>query len=118
MLTVMVDIDGTISAAPQQFRDILGSLQNAGYHIVIVSGTNPNSPSGPTWDTKVAYLKDIGFTTNWDELVVVSGDLPQAKALWCQQNNCTVAIDNDKQNAQALVNAGVALVLVPWATRE
>ena len=50
-------------------------------------------------------------------MVLVSGDIPTQKALVCQEMHIDVVIDNDKQNAQAIIAAGVPLVLVPWATR-
>ena len=118
VLTFMIDADGTITADVPGFCDLMCALRADGNRVVIVSGSNPDSPTGPTWQSKVAYLQSVGITQCWDELVVVSGDIPAQKALWCQQNNVDVAIDNSKPNANALVAAGLPLVLVPWATRS
>ena len=118
MATILCDIDGTISAAPLQFSNLLGALQEQGNYIAIVSGSNPDSPSGATWQDKANYLQAHGVTDCWDILVVVSGDIPAAKAQWCVDNGVSVAIDNNVQNAKAMVAANVPLVLVPWATKE
>ena len=114
----MLDADGTITADVPGFCDLMCTLKADGNRVVIVSGNSPDSPTGPTWQSKVDYLQGVGITQCWDELVVVSGDIPAAKAQWCKDNNVDVAIDNSTSNATALVFAGVPLVLVPWATRS
>ncbi len=116
-LSFLIDIDGSISSDPPAFCDLMCALKADGNRVYVVSGSSPDSPSGPTWADKAAYLNKVGVTQCWDQLVVVSGDIPAQKALWCQQHGIDVAIDNDKNNAQAMIQAGVALVLVPWATR-
>jgi hypothetical protein len=114
----MCDIDGCISGSPEQFNTILSALKAAGHHVNIVSGDNPKSPSGPTFASKVAYLQSVGVTDCWDQLVVVTGDIPAAKAKWCKENNVQIAFDNSIPNAKAMIGVGVPLVVVPWATRE
>lgn len=117
-LSFVLDVDGTISADPSGFCDLMCALKADGNRVYVVSGDSPDSPSGPTWQSKADYLNKIGVTQCWDQLVVVSGDIPAQKALWCQQHHVDVAIDNSIPNAKALVAAGIHLVLVPWATRQ
>lgn len=117
-MNFLVDVDGSISSDPPGFCDLMCALKANGNHVFIVTGSNPDSPSGGTWASKIAYLEKVGVTQCWDTLTVVSGDVPAQKALWCQENKIDVAIDNDKRNAQAMIQAGVQLVLVPWASRE
>ena len=114
----MIDVDGTISADPDAVGEVMRALKSGGCYVAIVTGSNPDSPSGPTWQSKVEYLKSVGVTDCWDDLVVVSGDIPAQKAAWFQQNKIDAAIDNNVLNAKAILKAGVPLVLVPWATRE
>ena len=122
MLTAMYDIDGTLSAQPHIFCQIMCALKAAGWHNAVVSGDNPDSPSGGTFQDKCNYLQSVGITECWDELVVIPSPTPeiraQIKAQWCKDNAVSVMFDNDKGNADAAVVIGVPLVLVPWATRE
>ena len=115
---VMVDIDGTVSDYPHLLCEVLCSMKAAGdVYVAIVSGASPNSPSGGTWADKAAYLNAQDFTKCWDELVVVSGDVPALKAKWCMDHSVSMAIDNSIPNAKALTDEGVPLVLVPWKSR-
>jgi len=117
-LSFMIDIDQTISADPPALCDLMCALKADGNRVYIVSGNSPNSVSGNTWQEKCDYLNKVGVTQCWDQLVVVSGDIPAQKALWCQEHGIDVAIDNSIPNAKAMIAAGTPLVLVPWATRQ
>ena len=117
MAVYMFDIDGTIDANPHHFCRIMCALKAQGDHVSVVSGSGNNPPSGNTFQDKCNYLCSLGVTECWDDLTVISGDIPAGKAKWAQENGCSVAFDNSKANAKALLAAGVPLVLVPWATR-
>jgi uncharacterized HAD superfamily protein len=117
-MNFMIDIDGTIAAAPAIYCDLMCALKADGNRVYILSGNGNNGPSGNTWQEKCDYLNKVGVTQCWDSLTVVTGDIPAQKALWCQEHKVDVAIDNDKNNSKALIAAGVPLVLVPWATRS
>lgn len=116
-LTFAIDIDGTISADPSAFCDLMCALKAGGNIVCILTGTGKGGPSGATMQSKLDYLQSVGVTKCWDNIALVTGDIPMQKALWCQQHNVDVVIDNDKDNAKALIAAGIPLVLVPWATR-
>lgn len=116
-MQIAVDIDGTVDAAPHQFERLLSALRAAGHYVIMLSGSGNHPPSGNSYKTKCNYLSGLGLAECWDELVIVTGDVAQLKAQWCQDNNIHVLIDNSKSNAEAASKAGVALVLVPWATR-
>lgn len=120
-MLVACDLDGTITAAPEQFGPILRALRTAGCRVVILTGTGDRTPPDQAgWDTKVAKLAALGCGDCWDHMVLLDGNpaqLAQAKADWCQANEVQVLIDNTKDNARAATAAGVPLCLVPWASR-
>lgn len=119
-MKIVVDIDGTIDANPDEMRSIMGSLMQAGHYVVVLTGTQQDPVTQTEWDSKCNYLISMGCGAVWDELVVVphvSGELADVKAQWCRDNGVDVMIDNDKTNAKAATKAGVPLVLVPWASR-
>ena len=118
MAVYMFDIDGTIDADPHHFCRIMCALKAQGGNTIhVVSGSGNNPDSGNTWQEKANYLSSLGVTECWDTLTVVSGDVPTAKAKFCSDNGVSVAFDNSKANAKAILAAGTPLVLVPWATR-
>lgn len=116
-LRFALDVDGTISGDPEAYRYLMYALRDDDNYILILTGNGANGPSGGTWQSKLDYLEAVGITDCWDDMVLVSGDIPTQKALICQEMHIDVVIDNDKDNAKAIIAAGVPLVLVPWATR-
>ena len=116
-MIIACDIDGVISAAPEQMQTIMSGLRNEGHYVALISAISSSpSASGNTWQSKCDFLNGVGFTA-WDELVTVEGDIPALKAQWCQDHAVQIFCDNDKRNAKAAVAAGIPLVLVPWETR-
>jgi hypothetical protein len=117
-MIISCDIDGVISAAPEQMQTILEGLRNDGHYIAIISACeNDPSPSGNTWQSKYEFLTSVGVTA-WDELVTVTGDIPKMKAQWNSDHAVQIFIDNNVQNAKASVKAGIPLVLVPWESKQ
>ena len=119
-MRIAVDIDGTIDANPDEMRSIMGSLMAAGHHVIVLTGTSDRVATQVDWDDKFDYLRSLGCGAVWDQLVVVphgKGEVADVKAQWCKDNGVDVMIDNDKGNAKAAIDAGVPLVLVPWASR-
>ena len=117
-LRIMCDIDGTLNAAVPEMTALLRALHDAGNYVALVSGIDDNPKSGNTWQAKAQYLQSLGVTQCWDDLVVVSGDIPALKSQWCLDNNIDLAIDNSIPNARSLIDIGLPMVLVPWATRN
>ncbi len=116
-MTLAVDLDGTLSDYPMQLRNIMIAMQSAGHHVVVISGSGNNPPSGDTWDDKIKYLAGLGCADCFDDLIVVSGDVPAQKAKWCADNGVHTLIDNSVKNVKAAADSGVPLVLVPWLSR-
>lgn len=114
---IMIDMDGTLTAAPAAFSQMLGALHDAGNYIAVVTGYEEGPATQEVWQQKLAHLQALDLGNCWDELVVIGGDVPTGKVNWCQQNGATVCIDNNVANAKALVAAGMPLVLVPWETK-
>ena len=116
-----MDIDGSIAAAPQQMQELASSLMAAGHRVSVVTGTGDDTVTQQEWDAKANYLNSLGMGQSYGTLTVisnsVSGGLPAAKAQWCVDNGVDCLIDNSKENAKAAVDAGVDLVMVPWASR-
>ncbi len=119
----MVDLNGSIDAAPGQFGPLLRALREAGNVVSIVSGVAHDTPDDPeeAFAFKVKQLEGLDCGDCWDDMTVMSikdgPDLAAAKALWCKTNGAAVAIDNNRANAEAIMAAGIPLVLVPWETR-
>jgi hypothetical protein len=116
-MLIATDVDGTIDADPVVFQFLLAAARQAGAQVAVLTGIHGASQITPSdCETKRAYLAQLGFTA-YDTLVVFpdNGNLPQAKAQWCQAHGADVLIDNNRANAQASTDA--CLVLVPWATR-
>jgi hypothetical protein len=117
---IAVDIDGTIDSNPDQMRSIMSAMQQAGHHVVVLTGTSEPPATKADWDTKATYLRSLGCGSCWDQLVVIAhetGNLAAAKADWCVDNGVDLLIDNNKENAKQATKAGIPLVLVPWASR-
>jgi acid phosphatase class B len=120
-MKIAIDLDNTIDATPKQFQSLMSSLVATGQTVVVVTGTSDPAPTQAIWDAKYSYLKSLGCANCWSQLVVIAhgdGDVSEDKAKWCKDNGVDILIDNSKDNARAAVDAGVDLVLVPWATRS
>jgi hypothetical protein len=121
MAYAIFDIDGTIGAAPTQSQEIASALIAAGHRVGVLTGTSNNPVTQEDWDNKANYLNSLGFGESYHDLTVISnqvlGGLAQAKADFLSANGVDIYIDNSQSNAQAAVEAGVAFVLVPWASK-
>ena len=120
MATIGVDLDGTITSAPEQMLEIMVALRAASHRVLILTGISDDPVTQADFDAKVALLTSLGCGQCWDAMYILphppGADLPTMKAQLCQDLGVTVLIDNDKGNARACM-AVVPLVLVPWASR-
>ena len=110
-----------MNATPAEFLALMTGLRAAAVEVTVLTGTADPVANQDVFDAKAQYLTSLGLGQCWDSMTVIAAtgdDLSNAKAKWCVDNSCDILIDNDKGNARAAVAAGVALVLVPWATRE
>ena len=121
-MRVAVDIDGTVDANPREFQSLMSSLMAAGHIVSVVTGTSDGPPTQADYDNKAAYLTNLGMAECWHDLTVIShpggnNDLAATKAQWCVDNGVDCLIDNTIANVKAASQAGISLVLVPWASR-
>lgn len=119
-MLIAVDIDGTIDATPDEMRTLMGSLMAAGHVVVVLTGIADDIATQSDFDHKANYLRSLGCGAVWDKMVVLPharGEIDLMKAQWCKDNGVDIFIDNDKANARAAIDAGIPLVLVPWASR-
>lgn len=114
-----VDIDGTISAAPDQMQDMLSALKACGHRISVLTGCSSEPVTQQDFDDKANFLNKLGFGESYDDMTVISnkGNLAKAKAQWCFDNSVDVLIDNNQSNCQQAVKTGIPLALCPWASR-
>lgn len=121
MAYVVFDIDGTVAAQPAQFQELASAMIAAGHRVGILTGSASDPVTQADWDNKANYLNSIGMGESYQDLTVISnqvkGGLANAKAQFCAQNGVDIYCDNSQANAQAAVDAGVDLVLVPWASK-
>ena len=121
MAHVMIDIDGTAAAYPQQIQELASAMMCAGHRVSILTGCANSPVTQQDWDNKANYLNELGMGQSFNDMTVlysgIAGGLDKAKAAWCASQGVDIAIDNSKANAAAMIVAGVACVLVPWATR-
>ena len=121
MAYVVFDIDGTIGAAPAESQELASAMKAAGHRVGVLTGSSNFPLTQDDFDAKVKYLVSLGFGESYDDLTVISnqvkGGLAAAKGKYCADNGVDIYLDNNKENAQAAIEAGVEFVLVPWATR-
>ena len=119
-MRVAVDVDGTLDANPRQMQSIMSALMAAGHIVSVLTGTSNTVATQADFDNKVAYLTSLGCNECWNDMTVIAhtdADLADQKAAWCATNGVDVLIDNTVANVKAANDAGVDLVLVPWASR-
>ena len=121
-MLVAVDLDNTIDTNPKEFQSLMAALRAAGHVVTILTGTTEHAATEVIWQEKANYLKQLGLGACWDEMTVLAdlylADYPNRKGVWCKEHGVDILIDNSKANARGAIEAGVDLVLVPWATRS
>lgn len=116
MAHVVIDLDGTISSAPIECHTLCSSLIAAGHRVTVLTGAGDAMADQQLWDKKAGYLSSLGMAESYTDMTVVTGNVPEQKLAYCQNNQVDIAIDNSKENARAMTQC-VPLVLVPWASR-
>ena len=120
MLKVALDVEGTIDAAPAVFASWLNAMKGS-CETYVVTGMGGQGDAA-NYAGVAAYLSALGVGPElYEGIAIISGDAKekaQAKASWLFDHGTDIFIDNDKGNAQAAIEAGIPLVLVPWASRE
>lgn len=116
------DLDGTISAAPLQMCALMSGLRSQGWRVAVLTGTGDGIAADPAGlKAKEAKLRAFGCEDCWDELVLfdaTNAALAKQKAAWCAAHGVQIMVDNTRRNTKAATKVGVAVALVPWATRS
>jgi len=115
------DLDNTIDATPHEMQTLMSVIKASGHWVEVITGTGDTEPRQEDWQNKVNYLNNIGCGQCWNSLTIIShpnGGTAEIKAKWLVDNGFDVLVDNSKDNAKAATAAGVALTLVPWASRS
>ncbi len=114
MQTWVFDLDGTITAFPDEMNALMSSLKAAGHRVEVLSGFKGDSADQSVLDEKQALLKSLGCDC-YDRLVVVANpknDVAAQKAAYMRQVNATALVDNNHKNVRTVRKAGF-LVMRP-----
>ena len=109
-MIVCVDLDGTISDAPEFYKALMCGLRAEGHEVHVLSGVPDSSTVTPGDLTKKkAQLEELGCDGCYDKLVAVGGpekNVAQAKVDYMTHVGASVLIDDRKRNIKAVQKAG------------
>lgn len=110
-MIVCVDLDHTITAAPEFYKTLMASLRPEGTQVHILSGTHTTEVTPEEVTEKLALLAKLGFQKGreYDEAVAVPGpeeNVPASKVAYMQHVGATALFDDRKENIQAVRKAG------------
>lgn len=108
-MLVCFDLDGTISAYPEQMCALMAGLRAAGHEVHVLSGTPHESVSPAVITSKENLLAQCGCSTCYDMLAVVanpSNDVADAKVDYMKRVGAAALVDNKKANVKAARKAG------------
>lgn len=101
-LSWSLDYDGTISADPPLFANLMRSLRAGGTEVTVLTG-NPDAQQ---------MLEAAGMGDCYDQVVVAEGEpdndkVAAAKAAYCETHGVDFHLDDKKANVHAVADAGV-----------
>jgi hypothetical protein len=108
MALYCVDLDSTITAAPDVLRPILRGLKAANQQVHVLSGDH-GPVTAEVIRTKKRILTRLGFDGCYDHLNVVAGPekrVASEKVAYMRAHNAKTLIDNSKRNVKAAHRAG------------
>ena len=112
------DLDGTVTAFPEQMCALMTGLRAVGHRVVVLSGAKADTATQDHVDAKRALLAQLGCADCYDTLVVVANpknDVADLKVAYMRQANADALVDNDHANVRAARKAGF-LALRPGRT--
>ena len=108
-MNVVIDLDGTITAAPVAFEALMRSLMKSGHSVYVLTGAiDPSSPGAKT-EMRMEQLavfglhKDVHYT---EVHVFVDRDvnvISRLKADFCRDNDVSIFIDDSKRYLEAVM---------------
>ena len=120
MAHVVMDLDGTISYAPEEMAMMASALRAADHRVTVLTGTSNMPVTEHDFIAKTDYLRSLGFGESYDDIVIISnkvdGGLAVAKSIYLRDIGADVYVDNSTANAEESAQY-VPCVLVPWPTR-
>jgi uncharacterized HAD superfamily protein len=103
-----IDIDGTLSQAPEHFRSLIHAIKNSGERVVIITARD----EGRRVETE-ALLRELHV--HYDDLVMRPIDWPttaaQFKVQKCLEYQVDLFIDNEEENCWAVEQQTPTLAL-------
>jgi hypothetical protein len=118
MCVVVIDLNSTISAYPEEMKLLMESLRAAGHEVHVLSGWKGENAGPEALAEKTQQLKDLGCSDCYDKLVVVSdpkNKVAKQKVNYMRHVGSRILIDNDRANGKKAVKAGF-LALRPQGT--
>ena len=101
-MKIAIDIDGTITAWPKQFADILSKYEDA---IILTGSLDIRSSMFDLLSQRREQLKPLLGDIKHKIMICVGKDLGQVaqlKGLYCRNNNIDVLFDDDQSYCSAV----------------
>jgi hypothetical protein len=123
-MNVVVDVDGTITAAPAAFAALMKALMEGGHGVYVLTGAiDPNSPGAKT-EMRMEQLAIVGLnkgTHYTDVHVFVDRDVNKIaylKADFCRDHDVAMFFDDSKLFLEAtMIRSPKTLRLTPHVVR-
>ena len=105
MHNVAVDLDGTISAFPRQFKEIMRALKIAGNKVVILTGAD--NPYNGDKEVRRAQIASLGIDeSDIDELLICRGqdwkEVAEIKGDYCRDNKVDFVFEDSDEFISAI----------------
>jgi uncharacterized HAD superfamily protein len=115
-MIVCIDLDGTITAAPDFFAAEMFGLRLMGFEVHVLSGAENGIATPADKDLKRQLRHSLGVMkgVHYDKLAVINGPhdkIPKNKVRYMQQVGATHLIDNRKGNCKAAAKAGFGVFI-------
>lgn len=117
MISWAFDLDGTISADPLVYQDVMSALVAKGNRVWVMTGVHGKTVKPGDTAAKQDYMASMGITrsVHYTDLLVLAedpgGGHADGKAKALVANNVNVLVDNDVNNVKAARLEGVITFL-------
>lgn len=120
MIAVGCDIDGTITADPDAYREILSALVSAGHEVHVITAGDPSRPDwhmSPADRVEQLLRYDLVQGRDYTMLHVADGDdkeeMGAAKRDICEQFGVVFMFENDETFAAEISQVAQCVLMVP-----
>lgn len=105
------DIDGTITAAPEQFGIIMASLRLAGHKVHILTGTMDKEATPQHYDFRRQQLREHGVAGLYDVLHIVTAPHAKRKAEYCRAHDIAMMFEDSQSYADEIKKVTACLMM-------